>query len=96
MLLRRSPVAGLACIGAGVITGALGGLAPVFGMMSGLSMGRDTLMLAANSVGGALAYLPLSALVRSLGRRRMLLGVTGLGLLVCAPLILLPHPSRRS
>lgn len=91
LLIRRSPLGTAGCIGAGVITGVIGGLAPVFGMMSALSMRADTLMLAANSIGGAIAYLPLSMLAEKLGQRTLLTGVILLGLLVCAPLALMPH-----
>ena len=67
LLIRRSPLGTFGCSGAGIITGVIGGLAPVFGMMSALSMRSDTLMLAANSIGGAIAYLPLSMLAQKLG-----------------------------
>ncbi|WP_428376208.1 MFS transporter [Lichenicoccus sp.] len=92
-LIRGSPVGALGCVGVGIITGAIGGLGPVFGMMSGLTMHDTTLMLAANSVGGALAYLPLAALAERLDRRVLLSGVILLGLLLCAPIVLLtPSP----
>ncbi len=89
-LIRRSQIGTLGCVGVGIITGAIGGLGPVFGMMSGLTMHDTTLMLASNSVGGALAYLPLAALAERLDRRVLLGGVIVLGLLICAPIILLP------
>ena len=88
-LILSSPMGALGCVGVGVITGAIGGLGPVFGMMSGLTMHDTTLMLASNSVGGALAYLPLAALAERLDRRMLLAGVIMLGLLVCAPIVLL-------
>ncbi len=72
----------------GSITGAIGGLGPIFGMMSGLNMRQDTLMLAANSIGGALAYAPVGLLAAHIDRRTLILGITLLGLAVCAPLIL--------
>jgi MFS family permease len=84
----RSPVGALGVMVAGLITGALGGLGPVFGMESGLSMGGDTLMLAANSVGGALAYGPVGLLAERVDRRALLGGVSVLGLLICLPLAL--------
>lgn len=88
-LIMASPVAALGCVVAGLITGAVGGLGPVFGMMSGLDMRDDTLMLAANSVGGALAYVPIGMLARRFDQRRLLQGVALLGLAVCMPLIFL-------
>lgn len=95
-LCRRSPVGALGVVAAGLITGALGGLGPVFGMESGLSMGGDTLMLAANSVGGALAYAPVGLLAERVDRK-FLLGVTGvLGLLICLPLALATHSLTRA
>ncbi len=92
-LLRASPVGAVGCLVVGLITGALGGLGPVFGMMSGLDMRDDTLMLAANSVGGALAYAPVGLLAERIDRRRLLHGLTALGLALCVPLVLLPAPS---
>ncbi len=92
-LLRASPVGAAGCLVVGLITGALGGLGPVFGTMSGLGMRDDTLMLAANSVGGALAYAPVGMLAGRIDRRRLLLGLTLLGIALCVPLILLPAPS---
>ena len=88
-LVRASPVAALGCIVVGLITGAIGGLGPLFGMMSGLNMRDDTLMLAANSVGGALAYVPIAMLARRFDRRTLLQGVALLGIAVCVPLIFL-------
>jgi MFS family permease len=87
-LCRRSPVGSLGVIAAGLITGAIGGLGPVFGMESGLSMNGDTLMLAANSVGGALAYAPVGLLAERMDRRVLLGGTSVLGLLICLPLAL--------
>nr|WP_321983715.1 MFS transporter [uncultured Lichenicoccus sp.] len=93
LLIRRCPVGAFGCVGVGIITGALGGLGPLFGMMSGLTMHDTTLMLAANSVGGALAYLPLAALAERIDRRVLLGGVILLGLLICTPIILLANLS---
>ena len=87
-LCMRSPLGALGIVAAGLITGALGGLGPVFGMEQGLSMGSDTLMLAANSVGGAIAYAPVALLADRLDRRLLLGGFAVLGLLACLPLIL--------
>lgn len=92
-LLRASPVAAVGCVVVGSITGAIGGLGPVFGMMSGLTMRQDTLMLAANSIGGALAYAPVGMLAARIDRRALVLGITLLGIAVCAPLILWPDLS---
>ncbi len=88
-LLRASPVGALGCLIVGVITGAIGGVGPIFGMMLGLRMGDDTLMLAANAIGGALAYAPVALLAERVGRRTLLLGLALFGVAVCAPLILL-------
>ena len=89
-LLRAAPVGAVGCLVVGLITGALGGLGPVFGMMSGLNMRDDTLMLAANSLGGALAYAPVGMLATRIDRRRLLALLALVGLALCAPLILLP------
>jgi len=95
-LLRRAPLGSLGCVAAGAITGIVGGLAPVFGMMSALDMMGDTEMLAANTLGGALASLPLALLARRIGRRRLLGCVTALGVLTCLPVALLGHTPPRA
>ena len=87
-LCQRSPLGALGVAAAGLITGALGGLGPVFGMHQGLSMTGDTLMLAANSVGGAVAYALLGLFGERVSRRLLLGMVSVLGLLTCLPLLL--------
>ncbi|WP_419728563.1 hypothetical protein [Lichenicola sp.] len=87
-LVRQSPVGGLGCVAAGLITGAVGGLGPILGMMGGLGMREDTLMLAANTVGGTLASIPVALLGRAFGRRLMLGGIALLGVAACVPLVL--------
>jgi len=86
-LFGLAPLGTGGVLAAGLITGAIGGLGPVFGMEEGRTMGSDTLMLAANSVGGALAYAPIALLGGRVGRRVLLGGAVVLGLAVCAPLI---------
>ena len=95
-LVRRTPLAALGCIAAGLVTGTIGGLAPVFGMMASMDMTGDTLMLAANSLGGAIATVPLGWLAERIGRRRVLAAILLLGLAICAPFILDRHLSRPS
>lgn len=80
------------CLVVGLITGALGGLAPLFGMMSGLNMRNDTFMLAANSIGGALAYAPIGMLGERVDRRTLLQGIGVFGFMICLALVLLPSP----
>ena len=87
-LVRESPVGALGCVAAGMITGAIGGLGPIFGMMGGLGMQETTVMLAANTVGGTLASIPVALLGRAFGRRLMLVGVALLGVAACLPLVL--------
>jgi MFS family permease len=93
VLLSRSPVGAVSCLCAGVVTGVIGGLAPVFGMASGLRMSGTTEMLAANSLGGALAILPLARLSARLGHTRLLALLLPFGMLCCVPLSLLPSLS---
>jgi MFS family permease len=93
-LIRRTPLAALGCVAAGLVTGAIGGLAPVFGMMASMDMGGDTLMLAANSLGGAIATAPMGWLVERFGRRRVLGAILPFGLVICVPFILDDHLSR--
>lgn len=92
VLFRASPVGAVGCILTGLITGAIGGLGPVFGMMSGLDMQGDTLMLAANSVGGALAYAPVTLLAARVDRRLLLALVAGFGIALC--LVIVASASR--
>ncbi|TLU73392.1 MFS transporter [Lichenicoccus roseus] len=87
-LFRASPVGATGCVLTGLITGGIGGLGPVFGMMSGLDMQGDTLMLAANSIGGALAYLPVTLLASRLDRRLLLALVAGVGIVLCLAIVL--------
>ena len=96
LLMRRSPIGALGCVVAGLVTGTIGGLAPVFGMMDMRDMGSDTLMLAANSVGGAIATVPLGWLGERIGRRRVLAGMLTLGLLICVPFVLIAPLSNAS
>ena len=88
LLLRQSPLGVVGCLFAGLATGALGGLGPVFGMMAGLDMRGDTLMLAANSVGGALAYAPIAFLSERFGRRTLIGALAGGGAAVCLSIVL--------
>ena len=84
-LLRASPAAAIGCVTAGMVTGAVGGLGPVFGAMSGLDMRGITASLAANVIGGALATAPFSLLAVRLGHKRVLAGAALLGAVICAP-----------
>ena len=86
-LWSRSPFGATDVFAAGVLTGAIGGLGPIYGLNAGLTLRQDTFMLAANSIGGALAYAPIGMLVaRNIGRR-FLLGVAALiGLAASVPL----------
>ncbi|WP_428394765.1 MFS transporter [Lichenicoccus sp.] len=90
-LYRRSPLGATGVLAAGLITGAVGGLGPVFGMEAGLSMGGDTLMLAANSIGGAFGYAQNALLAERIGHRLLLVLTCMLGLLTCMPLALSAH-----
>ncbi len=92
-LILASPSGAAGCVVVGLITGAIGGLGPIFGMMSGLSMRGDTFMLAANSVGGALAYAPVGLLAERFDRRLLVIGLALLGIALCVPLALLPDLS---
>jgi MFS family permease len=65
-------------------------------MMDMRDMGSDTLMLAANSVGGAIATVPLGWLGERIGRRRVLAGMLTLGLLICVPFVLIAPLSNAS
>ena len=86
-LWNRSPFGVLDVLGAGVLTGAIGGLGPIYGLNAGLTVRQDTYMLAANSVGGALAYAPIGLLVSRGADRRLILGFAiAIGLAASVPL----------
>ncbi len=87
-LWHRSPFGTINVLVAGVITGALGGLGPIYGINAGLTLREDTYMLAANSVGGALAYGPIGLLVSRVDRRLILGLAIAIGLAVSVPLTL--------
>jgi MFS family permease len=88
-LWRRSPFGSIDVFAAGLITGAIGGLGPIYGVNAGLTVRQHTYMLAANSVGGALAYAPIGLLVQRRVDRRVILVLAMLvGLATSVPLSL--------
>ncbi len=91
VLIRHSPEAAVFCLLTGIVTGALGGLAPLFGAMLALGMTGTTLMLAANSIGGALAYAPLGFLTARVDRASLLGILAGVGVLLCLPIVFGAH-----
>ena len=75
VLCRTAPDAVAGCLIAGTV-------------ISGFDMRRTTLMLAANAVGGAIAYAPATLVSARLDRRLVLGALALAGALVCAPLML--------
>ncbi len=91
LLIGSSPEAAAGCLLAGAVTGALGGLAPLFGAMQGLGMTGTTLMLAANSIGGAIAYAPLARFSERIDRTVLCGALAAAGVAVSATIVLVPH-----
>lgn len=72
-LYRVSPTGVLGCFAVGLVSGALGGLLPAYGLSLGLQAHTVALLLAAALVGGALAYYPAGALADRIDRRLVII-----------------------
>lgn len=79
-LRETSPVAVFTIVGVGLINGAFGTLAPLYGQQVGLGTSIIALFMAGATVGGALSQLPLGRLSDRIDRRIVIAGV---GLFAC-------------
>lgn len=87
-LFAISPSGVSGCFAAGLVSGAVGGLGPTFGLAMGLSTHQVALMLAGTVLGGALSYYPAGRLSDRMDRRFLLLGLSALAIAACAVLVL--------
>ena len=89
-LYRVSPSGVSGCFLVGLVSGAVGGLLPVYGLAMGLSTPAVAVLLAVASVGGALAYYPAGALSDRIDRRVVTLVLACLAV-ACSAVLLLHH-----
>ncbi len=94
-LNRVSPTGVFGCFIIGVVSGALGGLLPIYGLSMGLSTHQVASLLAAALVGGALAYYPAGVLSDHLDRRIVIIALSCLSALCCAVIVQKPDMTPR-
>lgn len=87
-LYRMSPTGVFGCFAVGLISGALGGLLPAYGLSMGLSTHAIAILLAAAPIGGALAYYPAGVVSDRIDRRIVIIALTCTGGAICAMLTL--------
>ena len=87
-LFDISPSGVSGCFAAGLVSGAIGGLGPTFGLEMGLSTHGVAVMLAASVLGGALSYYPAGRLSDRTDRRFLILALSALAIAVSALLAL--------
>ena len=94
-LYRVSPTGVFGCFAIGMVSGALGGLLPAFGLSMGLSTHAVASLLAAALLGGALAYYPAGALSDRVDRRIVIIVLACLSVLLCVVIVQRPNLSPR-
>ena len=87
-LFAISPSGVSGCFAAGLVSGAVGGLGPTFGLAMGLSTHGVAVMLACSVLGGALSYYPAGRLSDRMDRRNLVLALSVLAIATCALLVL--------
>jgi MFS family permease len=87
-LFRLSPTSVVGSFMAGLVNGAVGALAAVFGLSAGLSTRQVALLVTAWTIGGAIAYYPIGRLSDRIDRRIMIIGVAAFGILLGLPVAL--------
>ena len=92
-LYRLSPTGVFGCFAVGLVSGALGGLLPNYGLAMSLPTHAVAKLLAAAVIGGALAYYPASALSDRIDRRIVVITLACLSAACCAVLVLRPNLS---
>lgn len=70
-LYRVAPSGVAGCFTVGLVSGAIGGLLPTYGLAMGLSTPAVAVLLAVASAGGALGYYPVGALSDRIDRRKV-------------------------
>ena len=79
LLYHVSPAGFVGCLIMGLVSGAVGGLLPAFGLARGLTTPAVAVLLAVCSAGGALAYYPIGALSDRVDRRAVAVVLACLG-----------------
>lgn len=87
-LFAISPSGVSGCFAAGLVSGAIGGLGPTFGLAMGLSTHGVAVMLAASVLGGALSYYPAGRLSDRTDRRFPILMLSALAIVVSVLMVL--------
>ena len=87
-LFAISPSGVSGCFAAGLVSGAVGGLGPTFGLAMGLSTHGVAVLLACSVLGGALSYYPAGRLSDRMDRRTLVLALSALAIAACALLVL--------
>ena len=82
-LYRLSPSGVVGCFAVGLVSGALGGLLPIYGLAMGFSTPRVGHLLAVALVGGALAYYPAGALSDRIDRRLVVIALGAASVAIC-------------
>ena len=95
-LYRVSPSGVFGCFAIGLVSGALGGLLPAYGLSMGMSTHGVAALLTAALIGGALAYYPAGALSDRMDRRIIVIVLSGLSIALCGVLVLNPQLSPRA
>ncbi len=90
-LYRISPTGVFGCFAVGLVSGALGGLLPAYGLSMGLSTHAVATLLAMALVGGSLAYYPAGVLSDRIDRRIVIITLACLSAALCAVVVLRPH-----
>ena len=93
-LYRLSPTGVFGCFAIGMVSGALGGLLPAYGLAMNLSTHAVAKLLAVSLIGGALAYYPAGALSDRLDRRLVIIALAVLSAILCGILVLNPELSQ--
>ena len=96
VLYRISPTGVVGCFAIGLVSGALGGLLPAYGLAMGLSTHAVAILLAAALIGGALAYYPAGLLSDRIDRRIVIITLACLSTALCAIIVLSPRLSPTS
>ena len=95
-LYRLSPTGVFGCFAIGMVSGALGGLLPAYGLAMNLSTHGVAKLLAVSLIGGALAYYPAGALSDRLDRRLVIVVLAAMSAALCGTFALNPALSQNA
>ncbi len=88
-LLRTAPLATVACLWAGISSGAVYGLGPVFAKDLGLDVAQISQFMLALVISGLLLQVPIGRLSDRYDRRRVIIGTALALVLICAAMVAL-------